>query len=99
MGSHFLLQGVFLTQELNPGLLHCRQILYLLYDSSFLKIIQLIPSSFQLESRKMVLISLFTGNSGHVGIENRLTDTGSGEDKVGVGHMERVMQSELLNHK
>ena len=47
----------------------------------------------------MVLISLFTGNSGHVGIENRLTDTGSGEDKVGVGHMERVMQSELLNHK
>ena len=28
MGSHFLLQGIFLTQELNPGLLHCRQILY-----------------------------------------------------------------------
>ncbi|XDA77014.1 hypothetical protein R6Z07F_007158 [Ovis aries] len=25
---HFLLQGIFLTQELNPGLLHCRQILY-----------------------------------------------------------------------
>ena len=24
---HFLLQRVFLTQELNPGLLHCRQIL------------------------------------------------------------------------
>ena len=22
---HFLLQGIFLTQELNPGLLHCRQ--------------------------------------------------------------------------
>ena len=28
MGSHSLLQGIFLTQELNPGLLHCRQILY-----------------------------------------------------------------------
>ena len=29
-GCHFLLQGIFLTQELNPGLLHCRQILYCL---------------------------------------------------------------------
>ena len=28
VGSHFLLQGIFLTQELNPGPLHCRQILY-----------------------------------------------------------------------
>ena len=25
---HFLLQGIFLTQALNPSLLHCRQILY-----------------------------------------------------------------------
>ena len=25
---HFLLQGIFPTQELNPALLHCRQILY-----------------------------------------------------------------------
>ena len=28
MGCHFLIQGIFLTQELNPGLLHYRQILY-----------------------------------------------------------------------
>ena len=28
VGSIFLLQGSFLTQELNRGLLHCRQILY-----------------------------------------------------------------------
>ena len=28
VGCHFLLQGIFLTQELNPGLLHGRQILY-----------------------------------------------------------------------
>ena len=28
VNCHFLLQGVFLTQGLNPGLLHCRQILY-----------------------------------------------------------------------
>ena len=28
VGSHFLLQGIFQTQESNPFLLHCRQILY-----------------------------------------------------------------------
>ena len=28
VGCHFLLQGIFQTQGLNPGLLHCRQILY-----------------------------------------------------------------------
>ena len=28
VGCHFLLQGIFLTQGLNPNLLHCRQILY-----------------------------------------------------------------------
>ena len=29
-GLHFLLQGIFLTQELNLGLLGCREILYYL---------------------------------------------------------------------
>ena len=28
VGCHFLLQGIFLTQVSNPGLLHCGQILY-----------------------------------------------------------------------
>ena len=28
VGCHFLLQGIFLTQGLNPGLPHCRLILY-----------------------------------------------------------------------
>ena len=28
VGCHFLLQGIFPTQELNPGLPYCRQILY-----------------------------------------------------------------------
>ena len=28
VGCHFLLQGIFPTQESNPGHLHCRQILY-----------------------------------------------------------------------
>ena len=30
VGSHSLLQGIFPTQESNPGLPHCRQILYCL---------------------------------------------------------------------
>ena len=30
VGCHFLLQEIFQTQGSNPGLLHCRQILYLL---------------------------------------------------------------------
>ena len=30
VGCHFLLQGIFLTQGSNPGLLHCRRVLYLL---------------------------------------------------------------------
>ena len=35
VGCHALLQGIFLTQELNLGLLHCRQILYRLsYEES-----------------------------------------------------------------
>ena len=28
VGGHSLLQGIFLTQESNLGLLHCRQMLY-----------------------------------------------------------------------
>ena len=28
VGCHFLLQGIFWTQGLNRGLLHCRQVLY-----------------------------------------------------------------------
>ena len=35
VGCHFLLQGIFPTQELNPILLHCKQILYQLsYEGS-----------------------------------------------------------------
>ena len=34
MGSHSLLQGIFPTQGSNPGLLHCRQILYLSHKGS-----------------------------------------------------------------
>ena len=34
MGCHFLLQRIFPTQGSNPGLLHCRRILYCPWDSS-----------------------------------------------------------------
>ena len=35
LGSHSLLEGIFQTQGLNPGLLHCRQIIYhLIYQGS-----------------------------------------------------------------
>ena len=37
VGFHFLLQGIFLTQGSNPGLLHCRQMLYPLRHQGILK--------------------------------------------------------------
>ena len=43
VGWHFLLQWVFLTQGLNPDLLHCRQILYLLsYQPWYITLIKYI---------------------------------------------------------
>ena len=38
VGCHFLLQEIFLTQGLNPGLLHCRQTLYRLSHTEFMAI-------------------------------------------------------------
>ena len=35
VGCHFLLQEIFLTQGLNPGLPHCRQTLYRLSHQGF----------------------------------------------------------------
>ena len=35
LGCHSLLQWIFQTQELNPGLLHCRQILNLFLRANF----------------------------------------------------------------
>ena len=37
VGCHFLLQGIFPTQGSNPGLPHCRQILYYLGHQTFHK--------------------------------------------------------------
>ena len=38
VGCHLLLQGIFPTQGLSPGLLHCRQILYCLSHQGSLKV-------------------------------------------------------------
>ena len=39
VGGHFLLQGIFLTQGLNPDLPHCRQTLYQLSHQGSPKIV------------------------------------------------------------
>ena len=38
VGCHFLLQGIFLTQGSNPGLLHCRETLYPLSHQGYIYI-------------------------------------------------------------
>ena len=43
VGCHFLLQGIFLTQGSNPGLLHCRQTLYPLSHQGSQSIVQMVP--------------------------------------------------------
>ena len=44
VGCHLLLQGIFLTQGLNPGLLHCRQTLYhLSYQAG--KVVKNLPAN------------------------------------------------------
>ena len=46
MGCHFLLQGIFPTQELNLDLRHCRQILYQLsYKGSQVRLGQILALS------------------------------------------------------
>ena len=38
VGCHSLLQGIFPTQELNPSLLHCRQMIYQLSSEGSLRV-------------------------------------------------------------
>ena len=45
VGCHVLLQGIFPTQGLNPGLTHCRQILYQLSHQGSLTFKDLVKSS------------------------------------------------------
>ena len=61
---HFLLQGIFLTQESNPSLLHCRLILYKLsYEGSPLLVTWLhisISSLVYFDSLLLLLLFLVT---------------------------------------
>ena len=45
VGSHSLLQGVFPSQGLNPGLLHCRWILYQLSQNTYTREAQIYKSA------------------------------------------------------
>ena len=45
-GLLFLLQGIFPTQELNPGLLHCRRILYQLSHQGSPRILEWVADPF-----------------------------------------------------
>ena len=49
--SHPLLQGIFPTQGSNPGLLHCRQILYQLSDRGSPRILEWVACPFCRSSR------------------------------------------------
>ena len=44
VGCHALLQGIFPTQGLNPGLLHCRRILYCLNHQGTYSFIHLVST-------------------------------------------------------
>ena len=47
VGCHSLLQGIFPTRGLNPGLLHCRQILYALsHQGSYIHMVKCTISAF-----------------------------------------------------
>ena len=50
MDCHFLLQGIFLTQGLNPGLPHCRRILYQVSHKGCPKILEWVAYPFSSRS-------------------------------------------------
>ena len=50
VGCHFLLQGIFPTQGWNPGLPHCRRILYQLSHKGNPRILQWVAHPFSRES-------------------------------------------------
>ena len=50
VGYHALLQGIFPTQGSNPGLLHCRQILYQLSQQGSPRILEWVAYPFSRES-------------------------------------------------
>ena len=65
IGCHALLQGIFPTQKSNPGLLHCRRVLYhlshqgsLIYLNKYLKTVKTNQSIETLKINSIILVSL-----------------------------------------
>ena len=65
VGSHSLLQGIFPTQGSNPGLPHCKQILYQLSHKGSPRILEWVAYSFSSRSswpRNWTRVSWIAGN-------------------------------------
>ena len=60
VGCHCLLQGIFPTQGLNPGLLHCRQTLYPLSHQGSQKLQTAFQSSYTTSQSALKSIHVFT---------------------------------------
>ena len=70
MGCHFLLQGIFPTQGLNPGLLHCRQTLYCLshqgsQDQTMVEGMKIMETSFRRSHACAAALSAPNPAAGH----------------------------------
>ena len=62
VGSFSLLQGIFQTQGSNPGLPHCRQILYQLSHKGSPLQIQETVNNFEVSVRGLPLLKMLEGN-------------------------------------
>ena len=86
MGCHSLLQGISLTQGLNPGLLHCRQVLYHLSHRGWEGQVQMQPTELRGLSGMRVSLSSISQE----GWWSRQS-TGSGDGSSGCGnHLARM---------
>ena len=83
VGSHFLLQGIFLTQGLNLGLLHCRQTLYCLNHQE---------SPLIISSRNLIQTSICRQENRHKGqvTSSYLTDVSGSKDGPNLGFKEQI---------
>ena len=55
VGCHFLLQGIFPTQRLNPGLLHCRKTLHCMTNQG--SVVKLVKKHFYIQFISVQLLS------------------------------------------
>ena len=63
VGFHTFWQGIFPTQRLNPGLPHCRQILYLLNHQGSLK---KYPTDVQISSQRVIYLRRVLSPGKHI---------------------------------